>query len=139
MTTTLSKTQSITRSWYQADASSMVLGRLATRIATVLMGKHKVTYTPHVDGGDFVVVINAQNLKVSGKKMEQKEYIHFSGYPGGINREKMTDVLKKSPEKIVLQAVRLMLPKTKLGRQMIRRLKVIKGDKHQYKIDQEIK
>lgn len=135
MNTFLPKVTEIKRKWHELDASKIPLGRLASHAANLLRGKHKTTYTPHMDIGDFVVVINAKNLKVTGRKLLQKEYIRFSGYPGGIRREKMKDVLAKDPDRIVRQAVRLMLAPTRLRSTILNRLKVIRDDKHNFKID----
>ena len=114
------------------------MGRLATRVATVLRGKHKVTFTPHMDLGDFVVVTNADKVKVTGRKLLQKEYFHFSGYPGGIKRKILRDVLQKQPEKVVFHAVRNMLAANRLRRPILKRLKVVRDEKHNFKIDKKI-
>ncbi len=116
--------------WYIIDAKDKVLGRVATRIATLLLGKNKVTYTPHVDTGEGVIVINADKIKVTGKKLEDKEYQRYSGFPGGKRVVTLGTLLSKKPEKALILAVRRMLPKTRLGDDMIKRLKVYPGDKH---------
>src|SRR5437667_6625028 len=116
--------------WFVVDASDRILGRLATRIAMILMGKHKPTYTPFLDTGDFVVVVNAEKIKVTGKKLEKKVYKRFSGYPGGQREVPFASELAKHPEEIVRNAVLDMLPRGTLGRQQITKLKVYAGDKH---------
>ncbi len=118
------------RQWYVVDATDQVLGRLAVRIATVLMGKHKPTYTPHVDCGDFVVVLNAGNVKLTGNKRDVKVYQRYSGYPGGQKIIPIARVLERHPERVLYEAVRRMLPKNKLGRHMLKKLKLYTGDTH---------
>ena len=116
--------------WFIVDASDRILGRLATKLAMVLMGKHKATYTPFLDTGDFVVVINADKIKVSGKKALQKVYQRYSGYPGGRTTVSFATQFAKRPEEVVLHAVKDMLPRGTLGRQRISKLKVYKGTDH---------
>ena len=116
--------------WFVVDAKVRILGRLATRIAMVLMGKHKPTYTPFLDTGDFVVVINAEKIKLSGKKALKKVYKRFSGYPGGQKESPFAVEILKRPDEVVRHAVLNMLPRGTLGRQQINKLKVYKGDKH---------
>ena len=116
--------------WFVVDAEGRILGRLATKIATVLMGKHKPTYTPHVDTGDFVVVINAEKITVTGRKMSDKIYDYNTGYPGGRVEVTLKEMLAKKPAEVMRLAVRRMLPKTKLGRQMFSKLKVYAGPDH---------
>src|SRR5215813_1191705 len=118
------------QTWHVVDASEYVLGRMATRIAEVLMGKHKPIYTPHVNVGDGVVVINAAKLKVTGNKMETKVYRHFSGYPGGLKRRTMQERVTRDAEGLIKDAVRRMLPKNRIGRAMLSRLKVYTGGEH---------
>ena len=118
------------RRWYQVDASDQVLGRLATRIATALMGKDRPDYTPNVDTGAYVVVTNAGQVRLTGRKMEQKVYRHHSGYPGGLKEVTITEVLEKHPERVIKRAVRRMLPKNKLGDAMVKKLKVYAGPDH---------
>lgn len=118
------------KSWYLVDAENQIVGRLATQIASILKGKNKPTYTPHADTGDFVVVINAEKVKFTGKKMEQKTYLRHTGYPGGQRAETPKDFLEKKPEVILEKAVRGMLPKNKLGRAMIKKLFVYTGSEH---------
>ena len=124
------KNTEVTRDWVVFDASDKVLGRFATKIADKLRGKDKPTFTPHVDGGDFVVVINAEKLKVTGNKSEQKKYFKHSLYPGGLKEKSYIEVLENNPERIVENAVKGMLPKNKLGKSMIKKLKVYSGSEH---------
>ena len=132
MKTTYPKKESIKRTWYLVDAEGKILGRLATKIASILIGKHKVDYSPHLDMGDGIVVVNAGKIKVTGNKLEDKEYKRFSGYPGGLKLEKMERLLERRPNDILRTAVKGMLPKNKLGRHMIKRLKLQTGDKHSH-------
>jgi large subunit ribosomal protein L13 len=118
------------RVWYVVDAESKTLGRLATQIAEVLRGKRKPTYTPHVDVGDFVVVVNAEKVAVTGKKLEDKRYWRHSGYPGGIRSRTLGDMLEKRPEEVIRKAVKGMLPRNRLARQQLRKLKVYAGPEH---------
>jgi large subunit ribosomal protein L13 len=118
------------RRWYIADAGDKVLGRFASHVATILRGKHKVTYTPHVDGGDFVVVVNAEKVRLTGRKMLQKTYTRHSGYPGGLRDDTAQDMLRRHPDRVLRQAVKGMLPKGPLGRQMLRKLKIYAGTEH---------
>ncbi len=131
MKTYLAKDSEVTRSWFVVDANDRVLGRLATHVATVLRGKHKTSFTPHVDCGDGVIVINAKKIKVTGRKMEQKLYKFYSGYPGGLKEKNLDTMLRNKPTKVIMLAVKNMLPKNKIGRQMIKRLKVYADDKHE--------
>lgn len=130
--TYVAKKENQVKKWYLVDATDKVLGRLATRVATVLRGKHKPTFTPHVDTGDFVVVVNAEKIKVTGKKAQQKVYFRHSGYPGGMRLENYKKVIARHPERIVASAVAGMLPKGKLGRKMLKKLKVVVGAKHKF-------
>lgn len=122
--------QTVERKWYVVDAEGETVGRLCSKIAHVLRGKHKPSYTPHVDCGDNVIVINAEKIRFTGAKMAQKEYITFSGYPGGQKRITAEKLLDKKPRKIVENAVKGMLPKTKLGRAMFKKLYVYEGTEH---------
>ena len=122
--------EQVDRAWYVADAEDRILGRLATRIATVLQGKHKPDYAPHVDNGDFVVVVNAAKVKVTGRKLETKTYDRYSGYPGGRKVVSLAEMMRKKPTHVIQHAVRGMLPKTKLGRAMLKKLKVYAGPDH---------
>ncbi|MCX5970309.1 MAG: 50S ribosomal protein L13 [Coprothermobacterota bacterium] len=130
MKTYVPKQGEITKQWYHVDAKDQTLGRLATRIARTLMGKHKPEYTPFLDVGDFVIVTNAELVRVTGAKMEQKIYFHYSGYPGGLKRTSLKTVLARHPDRVIREAVRLMLPKTTLGRDMLKKLKVYPGAEH---------
>jgi large subunit ribosomal protein L13 len=130
MKTYNAKTESVTRIWYLVDASGKTLGRLATEIARRLRGKHKSEYTPHVDTGDFVIVVNAGSIRVTGKKYDNKIYYSHSGFPGGLKEITFGKLLKKKPERIIEHAVRGMLPKNSLGRAMYRKLKVYAGAEH---------
>jgi large subunit ribosomal protein L13 len=130
------KKEEIERGWYVVDAEGQTLGRLASKIAPILKGKHKPIYTPHLDCGDFVVVINADKVRVTGRKMDQKFYYRHSGYPGGIKSISLRDQLAQHPERVVQAAVRGMLPKNKLGRKMIKKLKVYAGDSHPHSAQQ---
>lgn len=124
------KNTEVTRNWVLFDASDRVLGRFATKIADKLRGKDKPTFTPHVDGGDFVVVINAEKVKVTGKKSDQKKYYKHSLYPGGLKEKSYQEVLNNNPERIIENAVRGMLPKNKLGKSIFKKLKVYRGSEH---------
>lgn len=126
----------ITRDWYVVDAEGETLGRLATRIATVLRGKHKPTWAPHMDMGDHVIVVNADKIQLSGEKDGQKTYHRHSGYPGGIKAVPFLQLLETQPEKVVEKAVTGMLPKNKLGRAMARKLKVYAGPDHPHAAQQ---
>ena len=122
--------EDVQRNWYIIDAEGEVVGRLCTKIAHVLRGKHKPSYTPHVDTGDNVIVINADKVRFTGNKVNDKEYVRYSGYPGGQKKATPADLLAKKPEAIVENAVRGMLPKTKLGRAMFKKLFVYAGNEH---------
>ena len=124
------KSTEVVRDWVVFDASDKVLGRFATKIADKLRGKDKPTYTPHVDGGDFVVVINADKVKVTGNKAEQKKYYKHSLYPGGLKEKSYKELLESSPERIIENAVKGMLPKNKLGKSIIKKLKIYSGSNH---------
>ncbi len=128
--TASAKKEEVERKWYVVDAEGETVGRLCTKIASVLRGKHKTSYTPHIDCGDHVIVINADKVRFTGSKWDQKEYITFSGYPGGQKRILAGKLLDKKPYAIVENAVRGMLPKTKLGRAMFRKLHVYAGSEH---------
>jgi large subunit ribosomal protein L13 len=134
--TFVGKTAEIEREWYVVDAEGQTLGRLASRIAPILRGKHKPVYTPHLDCGDFVVVVNAEKVRVTGRKLDQKVYYRHSGYPGGLTGIRLRDQLDKHPERVLQAAVRGMLPKNKLGRRMIKKLKVYAGDSHPHQAQQ---
>ncbi len=126
------------RRWYIADAQGQVLGRLATRIATVLRGKHTPRFSPHLDAGDFVVVINARGVRLTGAKLADKEYFRHSGYPGGIRRQTAQDVLDRQPTRVLREAVEGMLPKNRLGRRLATKLKVYAGPDHPHRAQKPI-
>lgn len=130
MPTNVLSAKDIKRSWHLIDARDQILGRLATAIARILMGKNKPSYVPYLDSGDFVVVTNAAFVKVTGKKTEQKVYTHHSGYPGGLKKETFADLQKRRPEEIIRHAVKGMLPKTKLGNKMVKKLYIYPADRH---------
>jgi large subunit ribosomal protein L13 len=137
MTRTYSaKEADITRKWYVVDADGKTLGRLATQVAIVLRGKHKPMFTPHVDTGDHVIVVNAEKIHLTGDKVRQKTYYRHSGYPGGLKSETVKDLLERKPYVIVERAIKGMLPKTKLGKQMGRKLNVYAGPTHPHKAQQ---
>jgi large subunit ribosomal protein L13 len=119
--------------WHLIDAEGKTLGRVATQVARLLRGKHKPMFTPNADLGDFVVVVNASKIRVTGKRAELKEYFHYTGYPGGATFEKFQDVLRKHPDRVFEHAVRGMLPHNRLGRQIIKKLKVYSGSEHPHK------
>jgi large subunit ribosomal protein L13 len=133
MKTQFAKKGDVDRKWYVVDAKDAVLGRLAVKVATYLRGKNKPVFTPNVDTGDFIIVINAAKVRLTGKKQTDKMYYHHSGYIGGIKAKSAKDLLEERPEKIVEQAVWGMLPKNRLGRTMIRKLKVYRGAEHPHK------
>ena len=122
--------------WYIVDANGKTLGKLAAQIATVLRGKHQPTYTPHVDMGNRVVVINAEKVVVTGKKPDQKRYYHHSGYPGGLKERALKEMMQHKPEQVIQNAVRGMLPQNKLGRKLSKKLKVYKGPEHPHQAQQ---
>ncbi|MBB1535473.1 MAG: 50S ribosomal protein L13 [Leptotrichia sp.] len=126
----MQKKEEVVRNWYEIDAEGKILGKLAAEIAVKLMGKHKVSYTPHVDGGDFVVVTNAEKIAVTGNKLLAKKYYRHSGYPGGLKTRSLEEMLAKQPTEVIRKAVERMLPKNKLGSQMIGRLKIYVGNEH---------
>jgi large subunit ribosomal protein L13 len=130
MKTYVAKPSTIEKKWYVVDAKGKTLGRLATVVADTLRGKRKPIYTPNIDTGDFVIVINAEQIVVTGNKPEQKVYYHHSGYPGGLREETYAKLLARRPEEIVRRAVRGMLPHNKLGRAQIRKLKIYTGAEH---------
>lgn len=137
MTVSLRKEDALkARKWYVVDASGQVLGRLSTRVATVLRGKHKPAYTPHVDGGDHVIVINAKRVVLTGRKLKEKVYYRHSGYPGGIRAQTAEEMLRKHPERLIEKAVKGMLPKNSLGRAMFKKLKVYAGPEHKHEAQQ---
>jgi large subunit ribosomal protein L13 len=130
MSTEFPSKNAITRRWHVIDAEGIVLGKLASKAAMILMGKNKPSYTPFLDTGDHVIVINADKVHLTGRKEESKVYRHFTGYPGGLVEKSIKRVRRERPMRIVEEAIQGMLPKTKLGKQMYRKLKVYAGDKH---------
>jgi len=146
--TFMEKKETVTSKWFVVDADAKIVGRLATRIATVLMGKHKPSYTPHVDCGDYVIVLNVERVRFSGSemahpkhpyfssKMLKKKYEHYTGYPSGRRIQSAIEVWEKHPERILYEAVRRMLPKNKLGRAMLKKLKLYVGTEHSHQAQQ---
>lgn len=130
MRTFSARERDIEKKWYVVDAQGKTLGRLASEIVTILRGKHKPIYTPHIDCGDYVIVVNAEKVRVTGLKMDQKSYYRHSGYPGGLRTITLRDQLKKFPERVIEAAVKGMLPKNRLGRRMHKKLKVYAGPDH---------
>lgn len=126
----MAKPQEIERKWLVIDADGLVLGRLATEVATILRGKNKPIYTPHVDTGDYVIVINADKMRLTGKKLDQKRYYWHTGYPGGLKSVDYRTMMANNPEKALMIAVKGMLPKNSLGRQMLKKLRVYSGIEH---------
>jgi len=131
-TTYMAKAETIERKWYVVDAKDMTLGRLASEVAKILRGKHKPIYTPHVDTGDHVIIINAKDVKLTGKKLDQKYFRYHTGHPGGLREIKYRDLMATKPEKVVYQAVKGMLPKNSLGRKMIKKLRVYRDAEHNH-------
>ena len=131
MNTYMANAQTVERKWYVVDAEGMVLGRLSSQVASVLRGKHKPTYTPHVDTGDFVIITNCAKVALTGKKLDQKIYYHHSGYVGGLRETKYRELMAKKPDFAVKHAVKGMLPKGPLGRQMLKKLYVYSGSEHE--------
>jgi len=138
MKTLFAKKGEIEKKWYVVDAEGMVVGRLASRVAAILRGKHKPTYTPHVDTGDYVIIVNAEKVRFTGKKLEQKVYYHHTGYPGGLRKFTAKEIMQKHPERIIISAVKGMLPKNRLGRQQIKKLKVYCGPDHPHSAQKPI-
>jgi len=130
MSTVSAKKNEVDRKWFLVDANNLVLGRLAAHVASVLKGKHKPIYTPHVDTGDFVVIINAEKVQLTGRKLDNKMYYHHSGYPGGLKSITAGKLLKERPEEVIKSAVKGMLPHNPLGRDMILKMKVYAGPEH---------
>ncbi len=136
MKTFSAKAEDIQRKWFVVDAQGQTLGRLATRIATVLRGKHKPMYTPHMDCGDYVIVVNADKIHVTGQKLEQKTYYRHSGYPGGLRQVTLRRQLQVHPDRVIEAAVRGMLPHNRLGRKMFKKLKIYAGPTHPHEAQQ---
>ncbi len=132
----LAKTNEVDRKWYEIDAEGKVLGRLASEVATILMGKNKPIYTPHVDTGDFVIIINADKIKLTGNKINQLNHTYHTGYPGGLKEVPYKRLMEEKPERIIELAVKGMLPKNKIGRQMITKLKIYRGAEHKHQAQQ---
>ena len=130
--TVMQRTEDVVRDWYHYDAEGVVLGRLAVEIAKKLMGKEKVSFTPHVDGGDYVVVTNIEKLVVTGNKMKDKLYYRHSGFPGGISKRTFEEVITRKPEDALMLAVKRMLPKNRLGREQLTRLRLFVGAEHEH-------
>ena len=136
MKTYTARAEDMEREWFLVNAEGKTLGRLASEIAQVLRGKHKPIYTPHLDCGDYVIVVNAEKVRVTGRKLDQKMYYRHTGYPGGIKSISLRNQLQKHPERVLQAAVRGMLPKNRLGRKMLKKLKVYAGDSHPHKAQQ---
>jgi len=136
MATPMANKEEVTRKWHLVDANGKVLGRLASRVAVLLRGKHKPIYTPNMDVGDFVVVVNADKVALTGNKWKEKLYIHHSGYPGGLKSMSAEKIKEKKPERLITMAVQGMLPKNKLGRKLLKKLKVYSGEAHPHQAQQ---
>jgi len=134
----LAKTDELQRQWYTIDATDAVVGRLAAQIAPILMGKHRPTYTPHIDTGDFVIVTNVDKVVFTGNKWEQKSYQRFSGYPGGQRDEQAKKLFARHPDRILKLSVARMLPKNKLGRHMLSKLKLVVGPNHEHQAQKPV-
>ena len=132
------KKEEVERNWFLLDATDKILGRVATKIADKIRGKDKSTFTPHTDGGDYVVVINAEKIKVTGSKFTDKKYYRHSLYPGGLKTKTFKELNKDNPERVIEEAVKGMLPKNKLGRSMIKKLKVYRGSEHSHESQKPI-
>ena len=132
------KASEIERQWWVVDAADQTLGRLATHVATLLEGKHKPTYSPHIDTGDHVVVVNASRIKVTGNKLLQKRYYRHSGYPGGLKEESLEALMARKPELVIERAVKGMLPQNRIGRAMFKKLKVYGGAEHPHQAQQPV-
>lgn len=136
MKTFLPGIKDVQKKWYVVDAAGKTLGRLSSQVAAILRGKHKPTFTPHMDMGDNVIVVNAEKIRVTGRKFDQKKYYRHSGYPGGIKETSFSDMIKSKPERVIILAVKGMLPHTKLGRAMLKHLKVHRGPEHDHAAQQ---
>ena len=134
--TYVTRDKDVQREWYVVDAAGQTLGRLAARVARILRGKHKPMYSPSVDTGDFVIVVNAEKIHVTGRKLDQKIYYRYSGYPGGLKEITLRNLLQRYPSRVIEHAVRGMLPKNRLGRQMFKKLKVYAGPDHPHAAQQ---
>ena len=138
MNTFMEKKETVERKWYVIDAEGVALGRLATKVATVLKGKHKPTFTPHIDCGDYVIVVNAEKVKLTGNKLNDKIYYNHSGYTGGLRERNAKTMIEKYPEEMIERAVKGMLPKGRLGRQMYTKLFVYAGPEHKHAAQQPV-
>lgn len=138
MKTYMAKPAEVVRTWYVIDAADQTLGRLSSEVASILRGKHKPTYTPNVDTGDFVIVINADKIKLTGNKLDQKKYQHHSGYPGGLKEMTYRVLMNKKPEKAIELAVKGMLPHNRLGAVMLKKLKVYRGSAHPHQAQKPV-
>ena len=139
MSSYIAKPETVERKWYVIDADGVVLGRLASQVALMLRGKHKPTFTPHVDTGDYIIVVNTDKIAMTGRKLDQKIYYHHSGYPGGLKETKYRKLLAEKPEFAIRRAVVGMLPKGPLGRQMAKKLKVYAGPNHDHAAQKPMK
>ena len=138
MSTFMAKKGEVKQRWLLLDATDQVVGRLAVQIATILRGKHRPEYTPHVDTGDFVIVVNAEKVRFTGKKWDTQTYVSYSHYPGGLKIVSAREVVQKHPERILLEAVRRMVPRNKLGRQQMTKLKIYGGPSHPHQAQQPV-
>ncbi len=136
--TYMQKKEEVSRNWYVIDATDMTLGRLAAKVATILRGKHKPTYTPHIDCGDYVIVVNASKVNLTGNKLDKKIYYNHSGYPGGLRERTARTMIENYPEEMIERAVKGMLPKGRLGRQMYKKLFVYAGSEHPHQAQQPV-
>lgn len=132
MKTYMAKGETVERNWYVVDATDMVLGRLSSQVAAILRGKHKPIFTPHVDTGDHVIIINAAKVRLTGNKLDNKMYIHHTGYPGGLKQVSYRNLMQKKPEFAVYESIRRMMPKGPLGAQMLKKLRVYAGEEHEH-------
>lgn len=130
MKTYMAKGETLQRNWYVVDAEGLVLGRLSSQVAAILRGKHKPIYTPHVDTGDHVIIVNAAKVVLTGKKLDQKKYYHHTGYPGGLKETSYRTLMQNKPEFAVYESIRRMMPKGPLGRQMLTKLRIYAGPEH---------
>ena len=128
--TVVPKVENHQRKWYVVDAENQILGRIATQVAAILRGKHKPVFTPHLDMGDHVIVVNAEKIKVTGNKLDRKKYTRYTGYPGGLKTVTFNSLFKEYPERVMVKAIKGMLPKNRLGRKMIKKLRVYTGPDH---------
>lgn len=131
MKTYMAKGETVERNWYVVDATDMVLGRLSSQVAAILRGKHKPIFTPHVDAGDHVIIVNAAKVRLTGNKLDKKEYIHHTGFPGGLKSVKYRTLMQQKPEFAVYESIRRMMPKGTLGAQMLTKLRVYAGPEHE--------